>query len=290
MPYEIIGEGVHLSPLVTNINTAHAQMRSLERSDDAGGPTVKPTGLIHNVTDEGTYGEALRRWNGSAWEVIMPLGDGAAIVAGGTVAMAANFPMGGHKITGLGAGTAVGHAVRYEQAMLLSGANAMAGNLAMGSNRITGLAAPTDPSDAARLQDAGSQTWSGLEADVTVAHRDSFSADYNEVGFVPKAIDIMIRGGGFGVPSSTPWTRLRYIRPELMADHTEDQIGEQEIWRNGGGTLRVMVQVAHLAGKAGFWLWMRNEVDGYSGILDPAGGPGQLPYVVRAVAWAGAEN
>lgn len=49
----------------------------------------------------------------------------------------ANVDMGGFKLTNLGAGSASGNSVRYEQVLLLAGGT-MSGNIAMGGNGITG--------------------------------------------------------------------------------------------------------------------------------------------------------
>jgi hypothetical protein len=52
--------------------------------------------------------------------------------------MTENLAAGGFKLTGLGAGSASGDSVRYEQVLLLAGGT-MAGNIAMGGNDITGI-------------------------------------------------------------------------------------------------------------------------------------------------------
>ena len=52
--------------------------------------------------------------------------------------MTENLAAGGFKLTGLGAGSASGNSVRYEQVLLLTGGT-MAGNIAMGANDITGV-------------------------------------------------------------------------------------------------------------------------------------------------------
>lgn len=74
------------------------------------------------------------------------------IHSNGTVAFAANQPMGGFKLTGLGAGTAAGNSVRYEQAILISGVNAFTANQPMGSHKLTGLSAGTTAGDSLRFE------------------------------------------------------------------------------------------------------------------------------------------
>ena len=72
-----------------------------------------------------------------------------AIQRDGSVAFTANQPMGGFKLTGLGAGSGAGDSVRYEQSILTSGANAFAANQSMGSFRLTNMADPVSAQDAA---------------------------------------------------------------------------------------------------------------------------------------------
>ena len=83
-------------------------IRSHERGPTA--PTSKPTGLLWNSTDTSTLtgaglpsGDGMLRWNGSAWTGLMDLTQ-KQVNAGGTIAYAANQPMGGFIHTGLGAG------------------------------------------------------------------------------------------------------------------------------------------------------------------------------------------
>lgn len=72
-----------------------------------------------------------------------------SILISGANAFAANQPMGGFKLTGLAAGSSAGDSVRYEQAILASGVNAFSANQSMGSNKLTNLADPTTAQDAA---------------------------------------------------------------------------------------------------------------------------------------------
>lgn len=74
---------------------------------------------------------------------------GTAIQRDGSVAFTANQPMGGFKLTGLGAGSGAGDSVRYEQAILVNGANAFTADQSMGGFKLTNLADPTSAQDAA---------------------------------------------------------------------------------------------------------------------------------------------
>lgn len=69
--------------------------------------------------------------------------------------MSGNLAMGGNKVTGLGAASGNGEALRYEQLvglyLLLTGGT-MSGNIAMGGNKVTGLGAATTAGDAVRYE------------------------------------------------------------------------------------------------------------------------------------------
>jgi hypothetical protein len=139
--------GANISQVVSADDLQDEAIRSHERGSTE--PTDKPTGLLWwctNATVLTSTGatalgitEAMVRWNGSSWELVA---DASRIVmANGKIPFTADQPMGSRKLTGLSAGSAAGHSVRYEQVMLLSGVNAMAANLAMGGFKITGGAA-----------------------------------------------------------------------------------------------------------------------------------------------------
>lgn len=72
-----------------------------------------------------------------------------AILKDGSRAFTANQPMGGFKLTGLGAGSVAGDSVRYEQAILTSGANAFAADQSFGGFKATNVADPVSAQDAA---------------------------------------------------------------------------------------------------------------------------------------------
>ena len=55
--YSVIPSGTFLSELIDKVEVQHDQMRSLERSTIALGPTLKPVGLIHNCTDYAVIGD-----------------------------------------------------------------------------------------------------------------------------------------------------------------------------------------------------------------------------------------
>jgi hypothetical protein len=149
--------GTNISTIVSFDDSQDESMRSYERGSTE--PTITPTGLLWDCTDStlltslGLSGvsEAMLRWDGSDWTVHAIVGT-PALAANGKVALTANLPAGGYKVTGLAAGSANGDSVRYEQVLLLAGGT-MAGNIAMVGNRVTGLGAPSSANDAARKTD-----------------------------------------------------------------------------------------------------------------------------------------
>jgi hypothetical protein len=74
-----------------------------------------------------------------------------AILKNGSRTFTADQPMGSNKLTGLSAGTAAGHSVRYEQAILASGANAFSANQSLGGNKLTNSADPVSSQDLVTL-------------------------------------------------------------------------------------------------------------------------------------------
>lgn len=70
-----------------------------------------------------------------------------AIQRDGSVSFTADQPMNSFKLVGLAAGSAAGHSVRYEQAILVSGANAFAANQSLGGFKITNAADGTSAQD-----------------------------------------------------------------------------------------------------------------------------------------------
>lgn len=75
----------------------------------------------------------------------------AVIQADGGQAFTADQPMGGFHLTGLGAGSAPGDSVRYEQVVLVDGTNAFTGDQSMGGNKLTSVGNGTLSTDAVNL-------------------------------------------------------------------------------------------------------------------------------------------
>jgi hypothetical protein len=104
--YSVIVTSTNLSAMIAAMTAQDEAMRSLERGSTA--PGVLVTGLLYNKTDYAWAGgsdDAIMRYDGAAFTLLMDPRS-AQICAGGTVAMAADLPMGGFKITGMDDGVA----------------------------------------------------------------------------------------------------------------------------------------------------------------------------------------
>lgn len=101
--------GSTISQLYTQINAALEALAGSQSGPDE--PTIKPTNSLWADTATGWY----RRWTGSAWVNLLPIGTSPALVASGAVAMTGALAMGGQKITGLAAGTTGTDAVSKSQ-------------------------------------------------------------------------------------------------------------------------------------------------------------------------------
>lgn len=215
MTYQVQNLGTPLSLLVAFDDGQDEAIRTFEYGSDE--PTVIAPGLLWQSTNgteltaagvPGGISAAFLRWNGSAWEYFAPIGQGPMLAANGSVTVTGNLAMGTKKLTGLGAGSANGDSVRYEQAVLISGANAFAANQSMGGHRLTNLGAPTSGSDAARLDDVQSLEYtgrffyntnrdaSGYGTDATVKQQldADQAAGHTKIGFTPREVTFRIAG------------------------------------------------------------------------------------------------
>lgn len=185
--------GANLSAMALTDDTQDTAIISHQRGTTT--PTYPQVGQFWMRTDYSGIGEAVLYYNASnAWTLFADP-DFAQLNAGGSVAMAANLPAGGFKLTNLAAGTTAGDSVRYEQVCLLSGST-WTGNHNAGGNRLTNLGAATTGSDAARLDDAR-QTKDGQFAfieNVVIQTDASPTTTFNDVGFVPREITLRLYG------------------------------------------------------------------------------------------------
>jgi fructose-specific component phosphotransferase system IIB-like protein len=139
---------------------------AMQADADMGGHNVK------NVADATAPDEAINLGQfstaiaGKADITYVNAQDALRVLKAGD-SMTGDLTMGGNKVTGLGAATANGQAVRYEQLILkadttyvnaqdalrvLKAGDTMTGNLAMGGNKVTGLDAATANGQAVRYE------------------------------------------------------------------------------------------------------------------------------------------
>jgi hypothetical protein len=230
--------GTNLSDIVTGDDGQDEAIRCLELGSVE--PTVRIPGLLWQCTDSARIATAggpsglaiaLLRWNGSAWVYLAAL-TGRLLSANGATTLTANLPCGGFILTGLGAGSANGHGVRYEQALLRNGGSGgLLANLNANSNRIVGLAAPVDDNDAARKIDVTSvpfagRLWyntnrdaAGLGTGGTVKQQTDGNSEQATLGFVPRELLVRVLGrfrvqgsNAIHVTGDTTFTREFFLR------------------------------------------------------------------------------
>lgn len=124
--YQQIPLASSLSEFVTLLQGQHLAILSLQHG--ATEPTTKPLGTLWYNTADGY----VQMFMGLGWSSVFKPGV-LHIAVDGSSAYTASQPMGGNIFTGLGAGTAAGHSVRYEQTILVSGANPFSANQSMGA-------------------------------------------------------------------------------------------------------------------------------------------------------------
>lgn len=220
--------------------TAAAVQTALERVDEAPGiesltsaeiaalaAGEKPTGrVVFNSTTS-----KLQVSNGTTFADI---DNAALLLTGGT--MSGAIAMGGAKITGLGAGTTSGDAVRYEQALLLTGGT-MSGNINANGNKVTGLAAASTNGDAVRYEQyAALGVYSDWTPAITGASSNptanSSTGRYTQVGDHVSGWGRIV---GFTAPGSGIMTLSLPATPRDNSGYT--RLGIMQIYSSVTGTL-----------------------------------------------------
>ncbi|MBY0263618.1 MAG: hypothetical protein K2Q20_14830 [Phycisphaerales bacterium] len=281
MPYTITSTSTSLSDLIAQIEAQHAQMRSLERSNLAGVPTITFAGLLWNRTDEPTYGECIMRHDGTAFSPLLKPG-GMHARADGSVTFTGHLNLGGNRITNLGAATASDHAPRRDQVLLLAGGT-MAGAIAMGGSKITGLGAASASGDALRFEDKwpdGSMALKSLPA----AAIDEGALTLNQCDggkfatFQPRVVEILLAGTVKRVSDgATIGTETRAVLRGVRWN--ADAGAESMIGLIAGGLVEVYVQFKSTAPR-GFYLRLKRVGTGAACRIDTGG-------TVEAVAYTG---
>lgn len=205
--YNEIITGANLSQFAQDINLQNDAIRSHERG--ASEPSITPTGLLWHCTNTTILAglgitnitEAWLVWKGTGWAFVADPQQ-AAINAGGTIKWGANQPMGGHKFTDMGLGSAGTDSVRLDQVVLRDGSQALTADWSAGGNKITNLGEPTADTDAARRMDVGGTAhfMSGLDQasriDAGPIAGDAggiWVSRINQTAFVPEMAIITIR-------------------------------------------------------------------------------------------------
>lgn len=284
--YQQIALASSLSEFVTLIQSQHLAIMSLQHGSTE--PTTKPLGTLWYNTANGY----VQMFMGLGWSDVLKPGV-LHVAVDGSAAFAANQPMGGFILTGLGAGTAAGHSVRYEQAILVSGANAFAADQSMGGNRLTNLGAPVDNTDAVRkgYVDSGlanvAKILHVLEPDIQIDATDVI----NDIGFVPRKVVVRIYGDIIkSTPGFTMWDSQRDITFE--AYFFEDEAGKgytnSDVYLSSlitGSSHNWRLRVTRVNGtEKGFKLEFLRESDGDRGMVDVYGGSSG-PGVCQVIAF-----
>lgn len=178
-----------LSQLVVLIEAQNQAMMALQRGSTE--PTVKPTGTLWWNTSTGF----IQQFGGIGWSDLLKPGV-MHLPIDGSVALTGDLAMGTHKLTGLAAGSAAGHSVRYEQVVLITGANAFAADQSMGGFKLTNLGAPSSSTDAVRKGYVDSAL-ANLTKILHVTEPDlqtSGTDVINDLGFVPRRVIVKIYG------------------------------------------------------------------------------------------------
>ncbi len=149
-----------------------------------------------------------------------------------------NLAMGGYKLTGLGAGSASGNSVRYEQLiglyLLLTGGT-MSGAIAMGSQKITGLAAGTTTGDAVRYEQQDKIIVFSVAGTLTAVANASFEITapialtiqkvYINVKTAPTGATLIVDVNKEGTTIFTTQAN----RPTIVANETEAESGTPDV-------------------------------------------------------------
>jgi hypothetical protein len=293
--YQHISGAANLSQLISLLATQHEQILSFQRSADAGAPSVKPVGCLWTRTDHPDVGESIMRWDGSQWTLFA---DPAAVQINhlGTIPYADDQPMGGNILTGLGAGSANGHSVRYQQVVRVNeGTGALLANLPAGGNKITGLADATASGEAVHYGQISSLLPANTGQFYQQSNRDqlangrpvkweqlgSEATTFTHVGFVPRTLTLRLKGtfrDQDDNDASGPDIDAEYTIRRWNADATGGFTGTagtvvvDTVTQVGRSPVRIEVEWKY-TGDLGFWLrFIRTDSDQHMNLKKDDGG------------------
>lgn len=173
--------GANLSQIVAADDAQDIAILSCQRGITQPSGDGAPLGNLwanSNGAAHGFVGDALmyKRPDGTYYVLIDPAH--AVLNAGGTVLPTADIPFNSKKITGLAAGTANGHAVRYQQVLKVSeSTGALLADLDAGAFKVTNLAAPAGDAHAARRQDTFRSSHGRFVYNATCAQENASTPD-----------------------------------------------------------------------------------------------------------------
>lgn len=191
-----------LSAMVVSLTAGDEAVMAFQRGPNASAPSVKPTGTMWIRTDTaafgGSPGDGLYQWDGAAWVLRADLRGATKFLNDlGTVALAADLPAGGFKITGLAdpsgpqdAATKAYVTSVAGNALIKDGSVAMTGNLDFNGHKGTSVATPTAGGDAVN------KTYSDLNT--PECGTSTFAAAPGRLitlGFVPARVEVFFSGG-----------------------------------------------------------------------------------------------
>lgn len=272
--YQQMALASSLSEFVTSIHAQHEALMSMQRGSTE--PTIKPIGTLWHNTTAGK----IQHWSGLAWADMFKPGV-LHVAVDGSAAYTANQPMGGFILTGLGVGTASGHSVSFDQAILVSGDNPFEEDQSMGGHRLTNLGAPVDNTDAVRKGYVDSafanvaKIEHVLEPDIQIDGTDVI----NDIGFVPRKLVVRIYGDILkSTPGFTMWDSQRdtTLEAHFFDDESGKGFSPGDVWLSNlitGSSHDWRLRLTRVDGsEKGFKIEFLRESDGDRGMVDVYGG------------------
>ena len=276
--------GRNISQIIGDLDAQFESVRTLERGSDE--PTVLIEGLVWNRTDYPALDDAWVRYDGAAFQLLMDPAF-AQVNAGGTIAWAANQPLGGFVFTDMGVGVNATDSVRFDQVVLADGSNPFTADIPAGGFKITGLGAPVDDNDAARLVDVANAGKVLRINDVIWQDESDQAATYNPTDFqVDRVIvkfycSVKQQGGGFTVYNLMFEETIEFNR---WVDDATGGFNNAEIEQVVADGIRVRCEFKTSA-PFGFYIRLRDDSSGEWSRPWKHGDSSNANYVIQALAF-----